>query len=278
MKTFSWKMGVVLLAILALQGCSTNPSVSGGGSIEEFTRSLNGKRYEFDQSGLLRAGGMHAARSGELLTPQRIPAGLTVALAPAQEHCKRGGGAPSFSEMVAYEPSGQMPQRILCLRDGLPIWALEVQYVDLISTSLHGKPLGLLMTLRTQLLSGDQYAARLQKEQAQAQAQTTARNQAVSAQRERQEAEMVEIRRVAAQWSARVAAFQANVKVGDRFQWAKSYGFGGPFFGVVVRLEGTLAFVQFDSLTISGQPTRYLPKVELEPLDRPTPNSRRTID
>jgi len=46
----------------------------------------------------------------------------------------------------------------------------------------------------------------------------------------------------------------------------------------VVRLEGTLAFVQFDSLTISGQPTRYLPKVELEPLDRPTPNSRRTID
>jgi len=212
------------------------------------------------------------------MTPQRVPAGLTVALAPAQEHCKRAGGAPSFSEMVAYEPNGKMPQRILCLRDGVPIWALEIQYVDLIARSLSGKPWELHMTLRTQLLSADRYAARLQEEQAQAQAETTARNQAVSAQRERHEAEMIEARRVAAQWSARVAAFQANLKVGDRFQWAKSSGFGGPFVGVVVRLEGTLAFVQFDSLTISGQPTRYVPRVELEPLDRPTPNFGRSID
>ena len=80
------------------------------------------------------------------------------------------------------------------------------------------------------------------------------------------------------QWPARVAAFQANLKVGDRFQWAKPPGGGGPFVGMVVRVEGTLAFVQFDNLTISGQQTRYVPKVELEPFDGLTPNWRRTID
>ena len=43
---------------------------------------------------------------------------------------------------------------------------------------------------------------------------------------------------------------------------------------MVVRIEGTLAFVQFDNLTISGQQTRYLPKAELEPFDGPTPSGR----
>jgi hypothetical protein len=141
------------------------------------------------------------------------------------------------------------------------------------------------MTIRTQLLSADQYAARLQEEQAQAQA----REKAAAAQRERQAAlerdrqqrikdQEIEARRIAVQWPARVAAFQANLKVGDRFQWAKPPGGGGPFVGMVVRIEGTLAFVQFDNLTISGQQTRYLPKAELEPFDGPTPNWRRTID
>jgi hypothetical protein len=47
---------------------------------------------------------------------------------------------------------------------------------------------------------------------------------------------------------------------------------------MVVRIEGVMAFVQFDNLTISGQSTRYLPKSELEPFDGPTPAWRRAID
>jgi hypothetical protein len=39
-----------------------------------------------------------------------------------------------------------------------------------------------------------------------------------------------------------------------------------------------MAFVQFDNLTIAGQQTRYLPRVELEPFSGPTPNFRRAID
>jgi hypothetical protein len=143
----------------------------------------------------------------------------------------------------------------------------------------------LSMSLQAQLLSPDQYAARLKDEQAQAQA----RERAAAAQKERQaaleqerqqraRAQEAEARRLAAEWPARIAAFQANLKVGDRFQWARPPGGGGPFVGMVVRIEGALAFVQFENLTISGQQTRYIPKVELEPFDGPTPNFRRAID
>jgi len=290
MRTFSRSAGAALLAILALQGCSTNQSVSAGGSIEEFALSLNGKRYEFDQTGIFQARGAHHSRSGLLVTPQQIPAGLTLVLAPAQEHCQRGGGAPSFAKLLTSERGAQLPQRILCLRDEAPLWALEVQYVDLVlKYSPSQQPAELAMTMRTQLLSPEQSAARLQEEQAQAQAQAQVRDKAAAAQRERQVAankvhqqfandQAAEARRMAAQWSAKVAAFQANLKAGDRFQWARLPGGGGPFVGMVVRLEGALAFVQFDNLTISGQQTRYVPQVELEPFDGPTPNFRGSIN
>ena len=55
MKTFSRTAGLALLAILALQGCSSNPSVSAGGTIEEFARSLDGKQYRLDLRGVIWA-------------------------------------------------------------------------------------------------------------------------------------------------------------------------------------------------------------------------------
>ena len=47
---------------------------------------------------------------------------------------------------------------------------------------------------------------------------------------------------------------------------------------MVVRVEGSLAFTQLDNLTISGQQTRYIPKVELEPFDGQTPTARWSVD
>lgn len=285
MKTFSRAAGVSLLTILALQGCSTNPSVSGGGSIEEFSRALDGKRYEFDLTGQILVPSM----SGVLVTAQRIPKGLTVALAPAQDRCVQDGGEPSFTELQAVGQA-QLPQRILCRRGAVPLWVLDIRYGNVTTKPVFDETLRksfsyLGMTVRTQLLSADQYAARLREEEALAQE----RDKAAAVQRERQAAlerdrqqrikdQEAEARRIAAQWPARVAAFQANLKVGDRFQWARPPGGGGPIVGMVVRIEGALAFVQFDNLTISGQQTRYIPRVELEPFDGPTPNFRRAID
>ena len=285
MKRFGRKRGVGLLAIVVLQGCSTNPSVSGGESIEDFARALNGKRYEFDLTGQI----MVPSMSGVLVTGQRIPKGLTVALAPAQERCVRDGGEPSFTELQA-AGQAQLPQRILCQRGAVPLWVLDIRYGNVTTKPVFDETLRksfsyLGMTMRTQLLSADQYAARLQEELAQAQA----RDKAAAAQRERQVAleqerqqrikdKEAEAQRVAAQWPARVAAFQANLKVGDRFQWGGAPIWGGPFVGMVVKVEGALAFVQFDNLTFAGQHTRYLPKAELEPFDGPTPARRGTID
>ena len=285
MKTFSRAAGVALLIILALQGCSTNPSVSGGGSIEEFSRALDGKRYEFDLTGQILVPSM----SGVLVTTQRIPKGLTAALTPAQERCVRDGGEPSFTELQA-AGQAQLPQRILCQRGAVPLWVLDIRYGNVTTKPVFDETLRksfsyLGMTIRTQLLSADQYAARLREEEVQAQE----RDKATAVQRERQAAlerdrqqrikdQEAEARRIAAQWPARVSAFQASLKVGDRFQWARPPGGGGPFVGMVVRIEGALAFVQFDNLTISGQQTRYIPRVELEPFDGPTPNFRRSID
>lgn len=48
-------------------------------------------------------------------------------------------------------------------------------------------------------------------------------------------------------------AFRANLNVGDRFQWRRIWG--GSFVGMVVKVEGTLAFVQFDNLTFAGHQT-----------------------
>jgi len=259
-----------------------NPSVPSGGSIEEFSVALHDKRYYFDVYGRISTPSL----SGERTEPQKVFKGLTIALAPAEEHCKRAGGVPTFAELLRpyWVSTGTVPQRILCQRGAVPLWALDIRYLRV--TELEFQPyLFLGLTLRTELLPPELYAARLKEEQAQAQA----REAAATAQRERQavlEQERqqrvkdaaAEAQRIAAQRAARVTTFQANLKPGDRFQWIKPSGGDGPFVGMVVRIEGVMAFVQFENLTISGQSTRYLQKTELEPFDGPTPAWRRAID
>ncbi len=289
MRTINRAAGVAV-TILTLQACSNNPTVQSGGSIEDFASNLNGKQYSFD----LRGVRFRSEDSAEPIGAERIPKGLAIGLSPALDHCKRADGEPSLVSVVEVKPHSlvkvNLPKRVLCLRNATPLWALDIQYLDVRAVSSYDSTLNarlwdLRMGLQTQLLSPDQYAARLKDEQAQAQA----RDRAAEVQKERQaalelerqqraRAQEAEARKLAAERPARVAAFQANVKAGDRFQWARAPGGGGPYVGIVVRIEGVMAFVQFDNLTISGQSTRYLPKVELEPFDGPTPNFRRSID
>lgn len=281
--SISKRPAVVALTILALQACSNNPTVSSGGSIEDFARNLDGKQYSFD----LRGVRFRAEDSAEPVTPQRIPKGLALGLAPAQDHCKRAGGEPSLVDVFEAEPQGSvkvnLPQRVLCLRGGNPVWVLDVRYVDVrvvsgIEETLRTPIWDLRMKLQAQLLTPDQYAARLKDEQAQAQA----RERAAAAQKERQaaleqerqqraRAQEAEARKLVAEWPARVAAFQANLRAGDRVKWGQPARFYDPCVGMVVRIEGGLAFIQFDTLTFSGQPTRYIPKIELGPCDGQPP-------
>lgn len=263
MRTFSRSAGAAVLAILALQGCSTNPSVSGGRSIGEFAQALDGKFQSLDARG----------------TGQRIPPGLLLLLKPATEHCSRDAG---FATLKVLQDRGdlKLPSYLLCQRGPAPIWALGLTYVDATDTSQKstaGTPAASLFfesTLRTQLLSADQAEGVLQAErlQEQEQRQSDARllDRQAALERDRQQRikdQEAEARRIGVQRSAKKAAFQANLKTGDRFQWTVIGAFDSPFKGLVVRIDGPLAFVQFDTLKMSGQNTRYLPKAELDPID-----------
>ncbi|RVT47685.1 hypothetical protein [Rubrivivax albus] len=279
MKTFSRAAGVALLAILALQGCAINPSVSAGSSIEEFARGLNGKRYMLDVSG---GSSWVPSMSGAPVAPNDFPKGFVVALAPAEEHCRRGGGTPSFAAIDAPFPRGRLPVHLLCAREAKTLWLFELQYVD---AEFSSNRTHWIATVLTRTLPTEQADVRLRELDARAEAADKAaaaqRARQATLEQERQQrarAQEAEAQRLAAEWPARVAAFQANLKAGDRFQWASAPGGGGPYVGMVVRIEGVMAFVQFDNLTISGQSTRYLPKGELEPFDGPTPAWRRSID
>lgn len=144
-------LGAILAASL-LQACSSNPTVSAGGSIEDFARNLNGKQYSFD----LRGVRFRSEDSAEPVTPQRIPKGLALGLAPAQEHCKRAGGEPSLADVVEVTPHAlvkvNLPQRILCLRNGNPSWILDIRYADVRAVSSYDSTLNAhLWDLRMQL-------------------------------------------------------------------------------------------------------------------------------
>lgn len=286
MKLIRFEQIICLLGAAIVTACSTNPSIPAGRSIQEFARELDNKRFELELTGRVWVPGM----SGEPVSAQRIPRGLLLALGPAVDHCTRAGGEITYPKLQAAGGS-QLPLRALCQRGTDPIWAVDLQYLGVATKagedSMGRKTLQFLtMTTRTEYLSSESLVMRVRDEQAQAQA----REQAAAAQRERDAANEqerlrlarardAEAQRAAAMWPARVAEFRANMKAGDRFKWSSPPGgiSGGPIVGMVIRTEGSMAYVQFDNLIVAGQQTRYLKKEEIEPFDGPTPGARYEI-
>lgn len=273
-------LAAVIASAVALLGCSKNMVVSGGDSIEDFERRLNGQSYKFDLAGEDAAPGM----SGVPTTALRIPAGLLRVLAPADEQCKRDGGTREFSKLLDVdealpdEPASWeafLPQRIICRRGANPVWVLDLRY-DNLGTRRLGDPANrrtyvyLGMLVRSELLSPAAFEARLQVEVADAQATADERDRRAL----RRQAEAERTRRSAAEAQTRVAdrlarmsAFQSSLKVGDRFLWAGPASGATPRVGTVLVLEGNRAFVRIENPGSSEPGTRYLPKAELEPVE-----------
>jgi hypothetical protein len=260
---------------LLLAACSTNPNIQAGGSIQDFSRALKGAQLSFDLSGHI----MVPAMSGALMTPQRIPEGMLKALEPAHQHCKRDGGELTFTKL-RNAGRANLPARLECRNAQSSLWAVDLTYQQLRTVpgedAMGRKTLTYLMfTLGSEYLSKQDLSVRIQAEQqqedARARADTerreqTARSAAIKAADEE--------RRVA-EWPARVAAFRASMKSGDRCEWRPSnLPVSGPIVGLVVRTEGAMAYVQFQNLVIGGQAARYVPKGELVPFDRDPPPVR----
>jgi len=110
-----------------LGGCSMNPKVAGGDAIQDFARNLNGKTFLLEQDGRV----LVPAMSGALVTSQKIPKGLLLALAPAQAHCASAGGEPQFSQTKEAPNSAHVPTRVVCLKQGRTLWVLDLAYPEM---------------------------------------------------------------------------------------------------------------------------------------------------
>lgn len=274
-------MGAVLLG-----GCSMNPKVAGGDAIQDFARNLNGKTFLLEQDGRV----LVPAMSGALVTSQKIPKGLLVALAPAQAHCASAGGEPQFSQTKEAPNSARVPTRMVCLKQGSPLWVMDLAYPEMRLVSGEGVPGAaplsyLRLQTNAQLMTADEFAAKLRDEEASARERERLaaflKEREQAAERQRREValrQQVAEQRATAEWPARVAQFQANLKPGDRFRWTAPPGISGDVVGMVVRVEADVVFVQFDNLTIGAQATQYIPRNQLEPFQGRTPSGTYRIE
>jgi len=273
-----WPLLATMAAVM-LGGCSMNPKVAGGDSIQEFARNLHARVFLLEQDGRV----LVPAMSGALVTSQRIPKGLLVALAPAQAHCAAGGGEPQFSQTKEAPNAAHVPTRVVCLKQGRPLCVLDLTYPEMRLVSGEGVPGAtplsyLRLQTNAQLMTSDEFDAKLRDEQASARERERIaaflREREQAAERQRREAalrQQAAEQRDAAEWPARVAQFQANLKPGDRFRWTAPPGISGDVVGMVVRVDADVVFVQFDNLTIGAQATRYVPRNQLEPFRGRTP-------
>jgi hypothetical protein len=274
------------MAAAVLGGCSMNPKVAGGDSIQEFARNLHARVFLLEQDGRV----LVPAMSGAPVTLQRIPKGLLVALAPAEAHCASAAGEPQFSQTKEAPNSARVPTRMVCLKQGSPLWVMDLAYPEMRLVWGEGVPGGaplsyLRLQTNAQLMTADEFAAKLRDEEAQARDRertaASQREREQTADRQRREAalrQQAAEQRAAAEWPTRVAQFQANLKPGDRFRWKAAPGISGDVVGMVVRVEADLVFVQFDNLTIGAQATRYLPRNQLEPFQGRTPSGTYRIE
>jgi hypothetical protein len=69
---------------------------------------------------------------------------------------------------------------------------------------------------------------------------------------------------------AELGSFRKDLKAGDSVQW-KASGTPVKAVGVIVRLDGDLALVQFDNSTFTGKSVRYFNHSQLEPFDGKLP-------
>lgn len=268
---------IAAIATLTVQGCSINPTITTGNSITDFTESINGRDYAFDTQGRI----LNAEMSGSL-NDEGIPKGLAAALAPARTHCIKDGGVLFYEKHLIYK-NARLPQSLVCTNSNTMRWALLVDYTN-VKNTVEPSPIGgvfhyLRMKTASTLLTADQYAEKKRYDEVQSrEAEKRRLAQIATAQRKADEKRDADIRR-AEQRNIQVAEFQKNLKPGDRFQWNKGLQFGpGPYIGTVIRVQGSLAFVQFDNLTISNSQTRYIQKAELEPSDGLRPSVMTTIN
>lgn len=240
-----WAAVLCLTGILLI-GCSTNPPATGGETVQEFAKQMRGRSYAF-------------ALSGHLFQPDmRFPDGIHRAFEPAVEICKRQGGDARFVATQRFYGE-DFPDRLRCSTDERILWELLPGYTN-VRKSQDGtlSELYYLKTVvRPEVVTAEQLAEQVEAQKRRQDADV----QAEAVRRER-DATAAQIR--SADLERKRTEFRQSMKPGDRFKWAVAGNRYATAYGMIVRFDGDLAYVQFENLKMGGSNLRFIKRAELE--------------
>ncbi len=260
-RTQLWESaGLTLLAGVLLVACAT-PAVrpNAGASVNEYAANLSQQRFGLS---LKPAPG----------TPRGLASDFAWVLEPVNQFCSNAGGQLKVARQGSLDRV-PVPTELDCVREGRVLWGFVPGAFNG-NVILEGPGGRLFVTLSPGVLSESDVADRRKSELAAKAGEALA----IEAKRQQDRAENLRQAELQAQADQRAAEFRKNLKPGDRFLWWAPPGRYIAGVGIVIRLEGELAFVQFDNLKISGQTTRYIPRKELRPMEGAVPQGKFEID
>jgi hypothetical protein len=260
-------MKSLLIAVLgALAGCATNAAVENDQSIAQFVADFSGKELRVrspasSSDSLPGDSTLSGARDAEFGY-----AGLRDAYAPAQKTCVASAGTLRIASQRSFSKAGpNLPVRLRCIGQDKTVWELNVQYVEKHILDANARRIVSLVPQANLVVPTDsatQPAKREANLKTELRAKAKERTRAGAEYAEKILAEPVQ----KTSKSGVVANFRRNLKAGDRVQWTTS-DMRGKTVGIVARVDGDLALVQFDNPSFTGQSLRYFKRSQLEPVD-----------
>lgn len=258
-------MKSLLIAVLsALAGCASNAAVESDQSIAQFVADFSGRELRLhspalSSDSLAGDSAMSGARDAEFGY-----AGLRDAYAPAHKHCAASAGTLRIMNQRSFSKAGaNLPAHLRCVGRDKTVWELNVQYVEKHILDTNARRIVSLVPQASLAVPADSAdrPANLKtelrvKEKEKERTKTGA---------ERAEKILAETVRKTSK-SGVVENFRKNLKAGDRVQW-KSKDVRGKTVGIVARMDGDLALVQFDNPSFIGQSLRYFKRSQMEPFD-----------
>jgi len=250
---------------LGLSGCASNPEVTRAETPAQQASQLSGKQFKFNLDG-----GVPRKISGAA-DPLMGYEGLADMYASFGEHCVSASGNLEVEERVLVGPRA-VPSRLSCRNGNETLWSIEIQY-DNVRTSRvtnFGDSTWLFLTPKAQLVSKENILeARRKRVEGNKKASENAE------QTERIEAPKRAAREAAE--SAAIDSFRKGLRAGDMFTWIEPNR-KLTIYGLVVRVEGELVFVQFENLQIGGSNVRYVGRKELKPWNGIRTNTRYQLE
>ncbi|MGV3742548.1 MAG: hypothetical protein ACO1NO_09595 [Burkholderiaceae bacterium] len=248
--------------VLALAGCAAAPVGEDNQTIEQFVSTLSGKELRL-RSSTSDAVPESSASSGAKDAAFGY-AGLKQVYAPAYRHCESARGILRIVEQRAFSKGGRsLPARFQCSTGDKVLWELDVRYTE---KSMAAERSGRIIALTPQanLLTASEIANRRASQDAAPKSEQRLQEKEKSKTRaEPAEKPVTEHARKTAK-SEELKLFRKNLKAGDRVQWKTAAG-SARGVGQVIRLDGDLALIQFDSPAHAGQSLRYFNRSQLEP-------------